>query len=121
MATSSSTLPSPPPPFQVLSVIPTASYLALTSGPHVHLHSLSPPAFAPLASTSTLPAADQHSWLVRTTAVSADGRWIATGCDGKELRVWEVAEDASAIKLSSVRCGRAHCLDACARDPLQPD
>lgn len=100
-----STPTSAPPPFQVLSVIPTASYLAITSGPHIHLHSLRPPAFAPLASTSTLPAVDQHGWLVRTTAVSADGCWIVTGCDGKELRVWEVAEGGSAIKLSSVRCG----------------
>lgn len=96
---------SSPPPFQVLAVLPSeqAGYVALVSGPHVHLHMLAPP-FAPLASTSTLLQADQHGWLVRTAAVSHDGRWIATGCDGKELRVWEVAEGGSAIKLSSVRC-----------------
>lgn len=92
---------SSPPPYPVLSVLSTDSYLVLTAGPHLHLHSL--PALEPAASTSTLPEADQHKWLVRTTAVSKDGKWIATGCDGKELRVWEVEEGGKSIKLNSVR------------------
>jgi len=72
------------------SLLLFSGQLLVTAGSHFHVHDLKAPGPATFSSASS---ADAHkSGAIRDIGVSADAKFLVTGGDDKEMKVWRVAD-----------------------------